>query len=474
LTRTPLQCTPLLDKDHETEYQNIPKGGDVSFVNSLLECVRVIGRQSGLSQLESLYLLLLFKYSFVKVAMNDLLVQRRISGLDKVVVALGCSALTSSAAWFLNFPDATVFGSAFRDILTLGHAVNDRLAEFDDEKSNPPLLNLLRVENCPDGCYLNFFGRFRRDFSIEKLAGDFFPPPIVRPVELTLVPDRVTHFLEMTKAMRHCLNLCVLLSNQRSLIRNSYTIRLCLIEHLFLRVIPLPLPVNHPERESKCFWHSQPMRYETQSDTLRLLNILCRHFAAASLSVKMTRSGDAMRILVFACMATVCDATLRKLACDIPSQSSLHYSGTARGPVRPFGFDIGSFSEESEYLKMVSPESVAARTLVLDYFQDLKKIIPPDNYIFRFSETKEISTSDKRFVDQLSLQMGFDRGVEREYITGTSRAFLDYYPEISYFRDLIFMFKLVMVPSSDQLPDLNRWSPGSYSLVYTFSFLFLT
>lgn len=100
-----------------------------------------------------------------------------------------------------------------------------------------------------------------------------------------------------------------------------------MIEHLFVRVIPLPLPITHPRRENECFWHSQPMRYETQADILRLLNMLCRHFATASLSVKITRSGDAIRMLVFSCMATICDATLRKIASDIPAQSSLHYSG---------------------------------------------------------------------------------------------------------------------------------------------------
>ena len=35
----------------------------------------------------------------------------------------------------------------------------------------------------------------------------------------------------------------------------------------------------------------------------------------------------------------------------------------------------------------------------------------------------------------------------------------DHYPEIGYFRDLVFMFKLVMVPTSDKLPELRPWEP---------------
>ena len=72
------------------------------------------------------------------------------------------------------------------------------------------------------------------------------------------------------------------------------------------------------------------MRQETQANILHLLSMLSQHFATASLSVKSTRSGDAVRMLTFACMATICDATLRKIACDIPLQSSLHYSGGDR------------------------------------------------------------------------------------------------------------------------------------------------
>ena len=133
-------------------------------------------------------------------------------------------------------------------------------------------------------------------------------PPITRPIELTLVPEKVESFNDVSMAVHHTVNLCVLLSNQKRITRNSYTIRLNLIAHLFLRVIPIPLPINHADRDKLCFWHAQPMRSEMQSMMLRQLNLIARHFAAASLSVKATRSGDATRMLTFAIIATVCDA----------------------------------------------------------------------------------------------------------------------------------------------------------------------
>ena len=59
--------------------------------------------------------------------------------------------------------------------------------------------------------------------------------------------------------------------------------------------------------------------------------------------------------------------------------------------------------------------------------------------------SNECSYGDKLFVDQLCVQLGFARGREKEYITGVDRNMLDHFPEIGHFRDLVFLFKLVMV-----------------------------
>lgn len=105
-------------------------------------------------------------------------------------------------------------------------------------------------------------------------------------------------------------------------------------------------------------------RYETQTDLLRLLKEVGRHYAAAALSLKVTRSFDAARILTMASMTAVADAVLRAVAHDIPSQLSLHYSGRAFGPVKPFGVDVGFLGAESEFLQFSSPELCTVRTQV--------------------------------------------------------------------------------------------------------------
>ena len=184
------------------------------------------------------------------------------------------------------------------------------------------------------------------------------------------------------------MHLCQLLANQATEVRDSYAIRVSLIQHLFTTVVPLPLPCTHPERATRCFWASQSLRYETQKDLLQLLHLVTRHFSAAAFSLRVTSSFDAARILTMAAVAMVADAVLRLRACDIPSKLALHYSGAPGVSVAPYGFDIGNFAAQSELLLFPSPQLAALRTQILDYFtaQRVTGLVPPDHLLFQFEQ----------------------------------------------------------------------------------------
>ena len=448
----------------------VPLGGDKSFVNCAVECLRYIGRAAGLGCAQANHLPMVVSAGILLMVESDLELVKILSPPEADLVTMACRALARVAAAQVGLQgssdqeDATTMSvSQLNAVSDSISAVGRKLQQMDERMVAPPAFSLKADEQLAQVCEWPLFGRLRRDFDVEALAGDAPVAPIIRPVEMTLVPDHVSDFQGVAAAMRHALNLCVLLANQRSVVRNSYTLRVCMLEHLFVRVIPLPLPITHKKRDTECFWHAQPMRFETQADILRLLSLLSQHFATASLSVKSTRSGDAVRMLTFACMATVCDAALRKIACDIPSQSSLHYSGRAKGPIHPFGFELGTFEEESEYLKLSFPESAVARTQVLDYFHQMKKVIKQSHILFGF-ENMECSSTDRKFIDQLCLQVGFDRELELEYLTGEDDVLLAHYPEVGYVRDIVFMLKLVMVPTSDRLPELKHWTPKDAGL----------
>ena len=275
---------------------------------------------------------------------------------------------------------------------------------------------------------LPHFGRLRRDFDVSRLSGVARVPPVVLPVQISLVKDKVESYHDLACALRHCVHVCTLLANQAHLIKNTFALRASLIQQLFLEVIPVPLPCDSPRaRLQRDWWYQQShnsnneeggggdnrpgsvefdenqiyggttewsssssssssshrssvspgrgewkggtMRYETQADLLRLLSTLTQHYAAVSLGLTVTRSFDATRLCTFGAMAAITDIVLRIRACDVPSQLSLHYAGTGEGPLSPFCFDASThFAVESEFSRFHEPGLAVLRTRLLDYF----------------------------------------------------------------------------------------------------------
>jgi hypothetical protein len=134
-----------------------------------------------------------------------------------------------------------------------------------ESKYSPPELILGKSSSCePIDVTHPMFGRFRLDgFDVEKLAGNAARPPILRPIELTRVPEKVETFEEVATALRHIVYACTLLANQQSLVKNTFCLRASLISHFFTRVVPMPLPLGHPDRKKSCFWagSSRKLRY---------------------------------------------------------------------------------------------------------------------------------------------------------------------------------------------------------------------
>lgn len=218
----------------------------------------------------------------------------------------------------------------------------------------------------PDGSELRasalhpMFERLSDLPSVEGLAGEGREPPVVLPVQLSAVPDEVHTMQGVSNAMQHCVHQCTILANQRGLVQNSYALRVTMISHLFLRVLPIPLPLRDPRRGAACFWAqgAPTITHDTQAELLRWISLLTRHFAAASLSVPLSNSFDAVRMLTFGTMAAVADTILRMKARDAPSALSLHYSGEAEGPGQPFAIEMRHFEKESERAMLLQPHLV--------------------------------------------------------------------------------------------------------------------
>ena len=67
---------------------------------------------------------------------------------------------------------------------------------------------------------------------------------------------------------------------------------------------------------------------------------------------------------------------------------------------------------------------------------------------------------EARLLDQVALAIGYERSPDllSNYFSCENRDMADHYPELIALRDSVFMFKAMMTPTSDSLPDLRRWT----------------
>ena len=56
-----------------------------------------------------------------------------------------------------------------------------------------------------------------------------------------------------------------------------------------------------------------------------------------------------------------------------------------------------------------------------------------------------------------------------KYLSGESRLVLENFPELGFFRDIVFTFKLLMVPSSEALPAIFSWMPLDAALTWQYN-----
>eukprot|EP00906_Rhabdomonas_costata_P024832 RCo035629 len=115
------------------------------------------------------------------------------------------------------------------------------------------------------------------------------------------------------------------------------------------------------------------------------------------------------------------------------------------------------------------PELNTARCQVLDYLTQTRALVRDDHVLFSFEYEKgmQMGPAERQLVGQLALQLGFpasDPTTLAQYFTGENAELVDLFPELGFFRDIVFYFKSLMVPTSDALPALSPWTPADAKL----------
>jgi len=458
-----LNSTPLWGNEFakdEDSFRPLPMSEDQSGFSTVAEACVIATRLRGFPRGLEVFVGIMRKWGLCKIIQAELdSTSAQLSPADNILIKIACKDLARTAAEEAQRTDSLMTNKQLVDLKTCAYNIERTLKKMLMDDPNYTLFPpQLPEDSGATWAAYRGFGPLRRDESIEKLAGGSGVPPIMRPIQFTLIKDEIKTLYDVAQALRHADHICTLLSYQTEHIKNSFCLRISLIQHLFTQVIPLPLPLDHPRRDMD-IWTSE-IRYETQLDILRSLLLVSRHFAASALSVRVTHSFDATRILTMACMAAVADACVRKTASDVPSLFSIHLDGKAGGPSLPFGFDMGTFSKESTRLMMNDAFYAVARTQVLDYFHAQRKMLQDDHLIFKWEHSMELGHMDT-LLTQICYEIGFPMpaGELPKYLSGEKPEICQFFPELVTYRDIIFTFKYFMTPFAEALPETKRWMP---------------
>jgi len=307
---------------------------------------------------------------------------------------------------------------------------------------------------------------------LHEAACEVEPPRILIPVLTCTLPQSIKDPFEAASCCRHVAELLTLLTNQQDQIPSAVPNRFALVVHLMARVLPMPLPLDHPEKSTKCFW-MQPVKYETKANLMKTIYLITRHFAAVAFTLNGNREIDGARVCVAAALTAVMDCLSRTNLEYTPgtaTQLTSHYSGSNSGPKHVFGLDPKVFEEVSETLLLVAPEYVTLRTLVLDYFRSVRRVVDDDHVIFQFDTSMDCSTGDRLLMEQVGLSLGV-KGAKREahlLITGERTDLAELYPELSWFRDVVFLWKMLLLPGGEGPPQ-KQWRAADSILSWSWA-----
>ncbi len=234
----------------------------------------------------------------------------------------------------------------------------------------------------------------------------------------------------------------------------------------------------------------------------------------------VTRAVDTSRMITMGCLVSIADAVMRCRSSDVPSELCEQYAGRARGwlylddlvsietiqniswflqyniivlfaclgPAKGFGISPMSFARESCFLFMTSANQAVARCQALHYLYGQRCATKDTNVIFSFhahnmsrsSPTKSKShtsiglhsiAAELQLIHRVCVQIGIS---ERDphhlarYFTGDDSRFLELYPELRDFRDIVLLFRIATAPCASMLPATARWSAQDSYLQWQF------
>jgi hypothetical protein len=413
-----------------------PQRSNTAYARCLLEASHYVLRRRGLSHLTCKQIMYAIEVQMIGFIKHDLGFCRTIGHNDRKVVYMGCAELARTGARLGETFELTL---AQLDVVhTLVETVTSQAemlpCEDGDASADQPIVSLegRGDEEKPESSLLfPLFDRLRRPDDVNGLAG----PPIVLPkyvpIDMLQIPIRVLTLDDAIASIRYCDRLCTLISVQTHCVKNRPLLKVSLIEHTFTAVLPCPKARTAADF-GRCIWQT-PMSYSIQLDICICLGRILEHFISSAFSLFNTKSLDALKITITACIAAMIDVTLRKVATDQPSEFCLHYLGqSAGGRGKGYGLSMAAFDTQSETIELHTPELSVARAAVLDYFSEQRSLTK----IFNWQDGHHLDEHSAEFIATLCGDLAFPGDVKSivGYITTGNQLINKNYPEFHILR----------------------------------------
>ena len=283
---------------------------------------------------------------------------------------------------------------------------------------------------------------------------------------------------------------------------NAYFHRIALIHQLLLETLPVPLPRH---RSKDCVWLSRPLLFSEQQHVVHLLLRLSRLYITSVFSIDFPANFSANhRIVTMAAIVAVCDRVLRIMPCDVSNPVTAVYTGlydaeSVYGLSLTNGSDI-SLSTLTASQECVDPAVAVSRGRILEYFNDLdgltkKKLFPFPNSGHQQTTQYVDDEPTMQWVRDVCAAAGYvidRRGygnkelseleavckwlyTDEDGLYGISHhkqmpALAKEHAEFGQLRDIMFLFKLSMVPmrATCRVVAVNRWREQDARMYWSF------
>eukprot|EP00397_Hematodinium_sp_SG-2012_P000007 GEMP01000007.1.p1 GENE.GEMP01000007.1~~GEMP01000007.1.p1 ORF type:complete len:5820 (+),score=1409.10 GEMP01000007.1:169-17628(+) len=424
------------------------------FFKSILASWHYLLRRQGLSTYETKNVHFLTRVAWTEMMQNDMQQVLSLRDSDCRLIRLGVKQLAFSSVK-LSQKGTVDLGEVQKTCDNIEKRIQALPCEDENSIKPPPLLDLVSAPVECDWDIFPFFDRFRRD-DIGGLEGSVKTAPMQLPIDLTSFPQ-VSDFRAALALLRRTSALCEQLSHlSGTRVKFAHHLTVSLIAHVFTHSLAPPLSEDAKRRScASCMWECPNMHFGDVLSLLLVLQRLMEHFAAAALSLRNSRSFDATKIVVSACMAAIADNALRQ---DIPDKS-LFMEQLQGKPVGKSGNRLACdlFVVQCETLEMTTQEVSLCRAGCVEYFSSFATNNARMSTIFDWENEKWMmypETSTDELCNQTAEKLY--GSADNSALSGEDGFFTHVFPELPPYRDICFYWKYFMCTDENAFPDVKH------------------